>query len=59
MVKQIQNFNEKQVAASLPDPVEEKRKEKVKLDTARMHQAVRGILDEMMSTMRLYRKGAS
>jgi len=51
MVKQIQNFNEKQVAASLPDPVEEKRKEKVKLDTARMHQAVRGILDEMMSTI--------
>ena len=51
MVKQIQDFNEKQIAASKPDPIEEKRKEKAKLETAKMHQAVRNILDDMMSTM--------
>jgi len=51
MVKQIQDFNEKQIAASKPDPIEEKRKEKAKLETAKMHQAVRNILDDMMSTI--------
>jgi len=51
MVKQIQTFNQKQIAASQPDPMEEKRRERAKLETAKMNGAVREILDDMMQTI--------
>lgn len=51
MVKQIQGYQQKKVAASQPDPVEEKRRERAKQDEAKMTSAVRDILDDMMQSI--------
>lgn len=51
MVKQIQCYNQRQIAAGQPDPAIAKREEREKVDNEKMRGAVRDILDNMMSTI--------
>lgn len=51
LVREIHNFDKAQIAASLPDPEEEKRKAREAATEQKMRKAVRDILDDMMQTI--------
>lgn len=51
LVREIRSFDEKQIAASLPDPEEEKRKQREIAHEQKLRKAVRDILDDMMQTI--------
>jgi len=51
LVREIHNFDKMQIAASQPDPEEEKRKAREIAAEQKMRKAVREILDDMMQTI--------